>query len=175
MSAKQKILNAAACVVDRAGAAHLTIEAVAAEAELSKGGVLYHFPTKRSMLEGMVQHVLARTRERADRHRDSLHEVPHSTVRALITAEQEQEESERAMSLAILAAAAEDPSLLDPARAVLAEWFADAAEEGRVGVLLLLAVEGMRFLNMLNLLPMDIAEQRVLRQDLLQIAEGGQL
>jgi AcrR family transcriptional regulator len=173
MSAKRKILNAAACVVDRAGAAHLTIDAVAAEAKLSKGGVLYHFPTKRAMLEGMVQHVLDRTHDRVVRHRATLQDAPNATVRALIKSEQEQDEPERAMSLAILAAAAEDPSLLEPARAAVAEWFASVADEGRLGVLLLLATEGLRFLSMLNLLPMGDAERAAVHQSMLRIAEEG--
>ena len=175
MSAKHKILNAAASVVDRAGAAHLTIDAVAAEAELSKGGVLYHFPTKRALLEGMLQHVLDRTRERVACHRMTLQDEPNATVRALIMSEQEQDEPERAMALALLAAAAEDPSLMEPARAQVAEWFTTVGDEGASGVLLLLATEGMRFLTMLNLLPMGPGERADMRQTLLRVAEEGQL
>jgi AcrR family transcriptional regulator len=40
--------------VKRDGLAHLAIEAVAREAGFSKGGVLYHFPTKESLIEGMI-------------------------------------------------------------------------------------------------------------------------
>jgi AcrR family transcriptional regulator len=180
-SSKARILGAAATVVERSGAAHLTIDAVAAEAQLSKGGVLYHFPNKRSMLEGMVQHVLARVAERSARHRTQLSGGSNVTVRTLILAEQEQDDAERAMSLAILAAAAEDPDLLAPARAAVAGWFREISAEGgagtgnpRLGVLLLLATEGLRFLGMLNLLPMGAAQREQIHQELLQIAQGGE-
>ena len=45
------ILEAAAGIVEASGAAHLTIDAVAAAASVSKGGVLYHFPSKQALLE----------------------------------------------------------------------------------------------------------------------------
>ena len=174
-SAKRKILNAAALVVDRAGAAHLTIDAVAEQAELSKGGVLYHFPNKRAMLEGMLQHVLERTQERVAAHLPEIADGEYATLRSLIIAAQEQDDQERSMSLAILAAAAEDPTLLEPAREVIADWFATVEREGPLGVLLLLATEGLRFLDMLNLLPMRPAERTQLHASLLGFAGTGRL
>lgn len=182
LSAKTRILGAAATVVERSGAAHLTIEAVAAEAKLSKGGVLYHFPNKRSMLEGMVQHLLGRVVERSARHRAELAGGRNVTVRSLILAEQELDDEDRAMSLAILAAAAEDPDLLNPARELINGWFDDVGNESggdgvgdQIGVLLLLATEGLRFLGMLNLLPIGSAERTRLNRRMLSIAEAGRL
>ena len=58
ISSKQRILQAAASVVDESGAAHLTLEAVAEAAGLSKGGLLYHFPNKRALLSGMLEYLL---------------------------------------------------------------------------------------------------------------------
>ena len=181
-SAKSRILSAAAAVVARSGAAHLTIDAVAAEAKLSKGGVLYHFPSKRAMLEGMLEHVMAGMNERSAMYRARLQDGRNSAVRSLILSEQDQDDEERAMSLAILAAAAEDPELLDPAREVVEGWFAEIGEnngcepEARdLGVLLLLATEGLRFLGMLDLLPMQPAERERIHQRLLSIAEAGAL
>ena len=47
---QQSIINAARRIVKRDGVAHLTIEAVERGAGFSKGGVLYHFPTKESLI-----------------------------------------------------------------------------------------------------------------------------
>ena len=168
LSAKHKILHAAACVVERAGAGHLTLEAVAGESKLSKGGLLYHFPNKRALLVGMLEHVLERVGERAQQAR----QAGSSTVKALIDAQQAQDEDERAMARAILAAAAEDPSLLDPARDVLNQWFASAKEESPHGVLLLLAVEGLRFMEMLNLLNLSQEQRAQLHEQMVQLAGG---
>jgi len=53
-SARERILEAACVVAERSGVAALTLGAVAAEAEVSKGGLLYHFPSKEALLSGMV-------------------------------------------------------------------------------------------------------------------------
>ena len=55
---KGRIIAAAEEVVLRDGVAHLTLEATAAEAGLSKGGVLYHFPTRDALVLGMVSKII---------------------------------------------------------------------------------------------------------------------
>ncbi len=55
-SARDKILNAAERVIQRQGLAATTIEAVAAEAGVSKGGLFYHFSSKKEMLEQLIDH-----------------------------------------------------------------------------------------------------------------------
>ena len=51
---RQKILTAASQIVQCKGVAKLTLEAVAKEAGLSKGGLLYHFSNKEALIEGMI-------------------------------------------------------------------------------------------------------------------------
>ncbi|MDO8275460.1 MAG: TetR/AcrR family transcriptional regulator, partial [Serpentinimonas sp.] len=43
---RNALLEATNTVILRDGIAHLTLEAVAKEAGVSKGGLLYHFPSK---------------------------------------------------------------------------------------------------------------------------------
>jgi AcrR family transcriptional regulator len=170
---KARILEAASRIVGQAGAAHLTIDAVALEAGLSKGGVLYHFPNKRSMLEGMLHKVLTDVGERTARYRAELGDEASVAIRARMLAEQEQSEQERAMSLALLAAAAEDPGLLDPAREFIRQSFAEirgAAADEDFAQILLLAVEGLRFLEMLDLLPLSVAQKNRLHRRLQSLA-----
>lgn len=54
------ILEAAEALIRREGAARLTIDAVAAEAGLSKGGVMHHFASKDALIAAMVRHQLGR-------------------------------------------------------------------------------------------------------------------
>ena len=169
---KARILEAAARIVGQAGAAHLTIDAVAAEAGLSKGGVLYHFPNKRSLLEGMLRKVLDDVETRTARYRAELGEGRGTALRARILAESEQSRDERAMALALLAAAAEDPDLLDPARVFVKAGFAEIREapgDPDFALILLLATEGLRFLDMLDLLPMTGAERKRIHGRLLDL------
>jgi len=51
---KNRLLEAAEAIVREQGARHLTLDAVAERCNLSKGGVLYHFPTKVALLQGML-------------------------------------------------------------------------------------------------------------------------
>ncbi len=53
-TSKNRILDAAERVVMRDGGAHLTLDAVAAEAAISKGGLLYHFPSKDELVRSMI-------------------------------------------------------------------------------------------------------------------------
>lgn len=52
--AKDRILDAAEAIVLRDGVAHLTLDAVAQECQISKGGLLYHFPSKDDLIRGMI-------------------------------------------------------------------------------------------------------------------------
>lgn len=49
------ILIAASTVVKNNGVEKLTLEAVAKEAGVSKGGLLHHFPNKEALITGMVE------------------------------------------------------------------------------------------------------------------------
>ena len=42
-------------MIRRDGAQKLTLDAVAAESGVSKGGVLYHFATKRALVDGLLE------------------------------------------------------------------------------------------------------------------------
>lgn len=54
------ILDAAETVVATMGVANLTFEEVARAASVSKGGVLYHFPTKEALTEAMIERFISR-------------------------------------------------------------------------------------------------------------------
>jgi AcrR family transcriptional regulator len=53
-SGRVRVLQAAYRVAERHGVCALTLDAVAVEAGVSKGGLLYHFPSKEALVEAMV-------------------------------------------------------------------------------------------------------------------------
>ena len=53
-----KILEAAARVINNKGVFALTLEAVAIEAQVSKGGLLYHFAGKRQLMQAMKDAIM---------------------------------------------------------------------------------------------------------------------
>jgi AcrR family transcriptional regulator len=58
-SNRSKILDAAARVVQREGVRSVTYESVAAEAGLTKGGLIYHFASRDELLLAIHQHLAA--------------------------------------------------------------------------------------------------------------------
>jgi len=54
------ILEAAEKVILRSGVAKTTLDEIAREASISKGGVLHHFPTKEAVLVAVLQGLIAR-------------------------------------------------------------------------------------------------------------------
>jgi AcrR family transcriptional regulator len=152
-SSQDAILDAAETVVGELGAAHMTLDAVAHRAEVSKGGLLYHFPTK----EALLQRMLTRMCDRFDTKKASILQEekpgPAAGLRAhLKTAFAYMQEHKR-VSAAILAAGANDPKLLSPLRErVAAEVEAlrgDARHVAR-GLVVMLAVDGLWFNELLE-------------------------
>ncbi|MBK0024901.1 TetR/AcrR family transcriptional regulator [Stenotrophomonas sp. S48] len=57
-SKRQRILDAAVAVINREGVRAVTFESVAAEAQLTRGGLLYHFPSREALLRGIDEHLV---------------------------------------------------------------------------------------------------------------------
>ena len=57
MSARVKLLDAAAALAVREGVTALGVERVVKEAGVSKGSFFYHFPTKEEMVRALLDHV----------------------------------------------------------------------------------------------------------------------
>lgn len=118
-STRAKLLDAAARLVLREGVSRLTLEAAAKEAGVSKGGLLYHFPSKDALIAGMVE------RQAIERFERELYErLEHSYsgtgswTRAYADATFNPRDAQRDLPLqgGLLAAAANNPALLDPLR-----------------------------------------------------------
>ena len=60
------VLDAADALVSEVGANHMSLDAVAARAGISKGGLLYLFPSKVALLQGMVERYVERLENGAD-------------------------------------------------------------------------------------------------------------
>jgi AcrR family transcriptional regulator len=129
------IVAATERIVVRDGVAHLTLEAAAAEAGLSKGGVLYHFPTRDALVAGMVAAMLERFEQEIAAHLPAPGtpdaEAPGAYARAYVAASlAPPAPGEERLGTALLAAAAGDPSLLAPIQAAAEGWQARLVADG---------------------------------------------
>ncbi len=160
------LLDAAEALLLARGGAGLTLDAVAARAKVSKGGLLYHFASKDALLVAMVGRLVEGV---AQEFREQLGDGPPEPGRAIhafIRTTGGDEEGQRRLnrlSSALLAVAAEDPKLLKPVQGFYAEVFAairaDGGDLGRA-FLMLAAADGLWLAQLLGLYTLRPAEQR---------------
>lgn len=166
----QQILQAALNVAAEKGAGKVTLDAVAKASGLSKGGLLYHFPSKEALIAAMVQHLL----EDAEQNRLQLAEQEPSVLVSLLKArELFSRQITGNTAMAILAAAAEQPALLQPLQQhnskVLAEVFAEQSHTEEA-MLLMVASEGLIFQELLNISPFNRQQKATLEHYMIKRA-----
>ncbi|MGP9818403.1 TetR family transcriptional regulator [Salinarimonas sp. NSM] len=113
-STRDRILRAALEIAQEAGPGSVSLEAVAAKAGVSKGGLLYHFPSKAALLRGLVEEQLARfeaalgIEAAASRH--------DGVIAAYIATFVAERLCATPPSAGMLTALVEDPAILEPVR-----------------------------------------------------------
>ncbi|WP_435099608.1 TetR/AcrR family transcriptional regulator [Arhodomonas sp. AD133] len=165
---RERVLDAAERVVSRDGAAHLTLDAVVAEAGVSKGGMLYHFNSKQALLEGLLERTLAHHEGRIAEARESLpDDDPYREGRAHLLACIDHELVDPELGITLIAAAAHHPDMVEPARRMEARCMAaiDALEKAvPTARLLWLAMHGMQFLDILGISSLTDEQKQALRR-----------
>jgi AcrR family transcriptional regulator len=156
------LLDAAEAVVARQGVANLTFDAVAAEAGMSKGGLLYHFPTKDRLIEAMVKRAAENWRACWMGSYENEPEGPGRMTRGLLkhclSNAQSWTEQLRRSSYAVFAALAQNPSLIEPMRTTYSDLHRRIAEDGLppgVGEAVVTAIDGLWLYWVLGLVPVD--------------------
>lgn len=174
-STKHRLLQAAAAVTARDGFAALTLDSVASEAGVSKGGLLYHFESKEALVASMVEHLISDF-ERA--HAEALSrevERPGRWTRAYVKATLAGGDCASDMTSGLVAAIALNPALLDPLRERYAQWIEHLQTDQLEGVdaqVVRLAVDGLWLCSLLDLGVPSAAQQRRIAKRLLQLAGG---
>ena len=175
-SSRDDILEAAEWVVCKRGAGHLTLDAVAERAGLSKGGLLYNFPTKESLLKAMLSKLLNRVDvDCADEkaRMAGAGEVA-ADLKAFVRAAFREADDRQQVSAALLAAGANDPALLAPVK----EWhskrirdYGDGKRHPLRVLMLLLALDGLWLNELLQTSGFGPETKAALLQEMLAFAE----
>lgn len=172
---RARVLDAAARIARERGARHVTIDAVTAASGLSKGGVLYHFPSKNALLAALIEREVSALRARCDAHRAAARGTPNPTLQGFLSALEEMMEKGDRLPMAILAASAEDPALLDPVREEFsALWTRIAAETAAPERTFAIwsAIEGLRLFDMFAVAPEGQAQIRAAIPELRRMIEA---
>ncbi|GAA2018997.1 TetR/AcrR family transcriptional regulator [Pseudokineococcus marinus] len=130
MTARDRVLDAYESLLVEAGPAAATLDAVASAAQVSKGGLLYHFPSKEALVTGLLERLRQRGLEDAQEMRAS-----DSAVATWLRGSAPPLQGESGLSRTYVAALriAGGDEAADLARAVFAEideaWFAALLDE----------------------------------------------
>jgi AcrR family transcriptional regulator len=165
-SRRPQLLDAAIDVIRRDGAAALTLDAVAARAGVSKGGVLYHFASKRELIDGLMTRWLDDFEGRLGGD-----DLLTAYVRAC-----DVDPSQRASEFGLLAGMIEEPEVLEVARERYAEWMArmlDGAADPVDAWVVRLAADGLWYSGLLGIAAPRGADRRRLIERLVALAQGG--
>jgi len=158
-------------VIRRDGAQKLTLDAVAGEAGVSKGGILYHFATKRALVDGLIERWLdGFDRRLAAADGDVLGEYVESS-------DLESEPSDvAATEFGMLAGMIDDPQVLAAVRAFQEKWM-ERMLEGPIDPadawMVRLAADGLWYADLLGLAAPRGDDRRALLARLLTLARGG--
>ena len=172
------LLLAAEKVVIEKGIANLTLDAVACQAGVSKGGLLYYFPNKNSLIQALVQRSADNWRVCYTQAYESAAPGPGRMVRGLVghcLAEDSAWTDElRSITSAVFAALAQDPELIKPMRLVYGELHqkikADGLPKG-IAETVLSAIDGLWLNWVLGFAPFNQENISNVRTALEQIVE----
>jgi AcrR family transcriptional regulator len=149
----ERILEAGYEIAGQSGVAAVTLEAVADRAGVSKGGLLYHFPSKQALVSGMVDGLCRAFADLADAAAGADPEPAGRSARAYLAASAgELWQSDR--WLALVGALVISPGLLDSWRAgVVAGRAADETEDTDpvAAAIVRLAADGLWLAGVLGL------------------------
>jgi AcrR family transcriptional regulator len=173
--ARDRILEAAERMVAEVGAAQLTLDVVAQAAGVSKGGLLYHFRSKESLLGALAQRYVESMEHCIQAAKCGISEQDVSRdLKACIVGILGGDPRSKAMGAALLATAANDLTLLEVIRERLVaynrELAASDADFPRAAIVTL-AVDGLMMRESLRISPFTEEQRERVVRELMKIAD----
>lgn len=156
--ARDRILDAAEARLLEHGPRGLVLEAVAEDAAVSKGGLLYHFPSKDALVDGLCQRMLDGF-DRAQRDLAAADPEPagrwtRAYLRSTVDEAGEPVDTSARLLAGILAAIGGDPARLAALRERFARWQRRLEDDGldpATASLVRLAADGLWLSQLLGL------------------------
>lgn len=168
---RQSVLDAAERVVARDGAAHLTLDAVASEAGISKASVIYDYKSKQALIKAVIERAVAHHGERMRAHVEALGDVPDRAMKGRLAAAAARSfsDAERTVSLNLVAAMACNRDLRALIETSYREQMAEVAATSphpRQAMLAFFALEGLSLMEWLGFLSWPQHERDLLLGDI---------
>ena len=172
------MLDAAEAVVIERGVGAMTLETVAARAKVSKGGLLYHFPSKDAVVQGMVSRIASIVQERfaAGLASEPRGRGRHARTMLGLMLDTEGSLFPRLQRVAgpLLGAVSSNPKMLEPMRQFFKRVHQGMLDDGLPpdrSWLVLAALDGLKFWKVFGILQPSPRDLAALRKLLTQIIE----
>jgi AcrR family transcriptional regulator len=168
-NARGKILEAAVRVITRDGVSKLSVDLVAAEAGISKGGFFYHFKTKASLLAAVVEHL----RDEVDKtvaEQTADGDWLRGYLGWGVLGEAADVDRMSALLRVLLLAADDNPAIRDANARTLRPALAEGAGAG-AALVIQLTLDGLWLNQAMGSLTLDRDQRLAVRDALLQLAD----
>lgn len=153
-SSREKILAAAAELAEVVGPGNLSLDAVAQRAGVSKGGLLYNFPTKAKLMQGLVEQYLKIFENTLAAKATGEDGQPNNRLAAYIELSAEECLHSQPSAAGVLAALSEDPDFLNPVRDfkrnLLDRLKAETPDAAKL-IVAFLVIEGLRSMKLFDM------------------------
>lgn len=123
-----QILDAAETVLLNSGVHSFTLDAVAVEAGISKGGLVYRFPSKDHLIQTLLQRELTRFSQQAEQQSLRYGDIPGADMLGHITAIGQETDETASRAIGLLTALVHAPAMLAPVQAFYRSQLARLAQ-----------------------------------------------
>lgn len=151
---KEKILEAANKLITEKGLHSFTLEEVAKEAGISKGGLLYHYNSKDALMKGLIESGISLFEAKvSERERALLSDAPNNWFISYIEEQFSTAKIDTNTMGGIIAAFALNQELLSPVLDNRKEWLEkiNESKDPILGIIISLACDGIAFSNLLGI------------------------
>jgi AcrR family transcriptional regulator len=174
---RERLLEAAERLILRDGVARMTLAAVSRGAGVSKGGLLYHFPTKDALIGAMIERFIERFEGDIEENlRDELGAGSWVRAYARATFAPSDRQQNLSVTAALVAAAANDPKLAEPLRERYEVWQRRVEDDGlepALATLVRLAIDGAWLAELFGLAPPSGRLHAGVMQEFLRLSRKG--
>lgn len=173
-SVREKILKAANRIIGERGLHHFTLDHVAQEASVSKGGLLYHFPSKDALIKGMIDQLQSRFDEKTDeRIKEVEAPLPYDYLLTFIFESFEQIRLDPNVMAGMLAAVAMNQDLLASVKEFYEKWQAimEQTADPVMATIIRLATDGLALTELFDVGALSEDMRKAVLDRLLKIAE----
>ncbi|OKP77085.1 transcriptional regulator [Paenibacillus helianthi] len=171
---RKLILLAAAAVMKELGGEQLTLDLVAKKAGVSKGGLLYHFPSKEALVLGVVEEMTKTFEADIARRMERDKEVKGRWSRAYLESTLDDIGVGNDMGPVLASALFFNPESLNSIRSAYVQWQHNIENDGLDPVkstIARLAADGLWFAEMFGLAPPDKELKEQILNELLLYAK----